>query len=65
MKHEEEMKASRMGRRAVEVDHVWSIQQTSRALWIKAAADQMQQYHLDETWREQRAQSASGIKSLP
>lgn len=46
MKHVEEMKASRMGRQAVEVDNVWCIQQASRGLWIK---DQMQQCHLDET----------------
>lgn len=49
MKHVEEMKASRMSRQAVEVDYVWCIQQASRGLWIKAAADQMQQCHLDET----------------
>lgn len=46
MKHVEEMKASRMGRQADEVDYVWCIQQASRGLWIK---DQMQQCHLDET----------------
>lgn len=52
MKHVEEMKASRMGRQAVEVDYVWCIQQASRGLWIK---DQMQQCHLDETWRPERS----------
>lgn len=60
MKHVEEMKASRMGRQAVEVDYVWCIQQASRGLWIK---DQMQQCHLDETLDLKGAESSECIRN--